>query len=114
MNQQEPPPPPVPPTEPPPPGSTPTSGTSRGEALKNYNAVTDKLAGPSLRIGDNVASLIGTVVGGLIGVAVGYFMAGNTNPKDIWVPLLVGGIAGAFAGLILVGFVLMIIGLMRR
>ena len=109
-----PPPPPAPPTEPPPPGSISTSGVTKGEGLKNYNRVTDKLAGPSIRISDNVASLIGTVVGALIGVAVGYFMAGNSHPKDVWIPLLIGGIAGAFVGLILVGFVLMIVGLARR
>lgn len=104
----------TPPTAPPPPGSLPESGASEGDALKTYNMITDKVAGPSIRLGDNIASLIGAVVGGLIGVVVAYFMAGNTNPNDIWIPLLVGGMGGAFVGLVLVGFVLMIIGLVRR
>jgi hypothetical protein len=114
MTETDPSPPPVPPTDPPPNGSSQASVPTGSKAMDNYNRVTDKIAGPSLRVGDNLASLCGTVIGGLIGAGIGYLATAETLIVAPWLGAVLGGMAGAVIGLFLVGFVLMIIGLVRR
>lgn len=101
------PPPPAAPLQEPPPPSAP-----KADGSKFYNEVTDKIGGPSLRLGDNIASLVGGIVGAIAGGIFGYIVGAATSSP--WWGLVIGGILGMSVGVILVGFVLMIVGLARK
>lgn len=79
--------------------------------LETYNTVTDKIGGPSVRLSDNLISLVGCIAGLILGGLLGpMFM----DLGSIWIELAVGGVGGVLAGLFISGFALMVIGLLRR
>ena len=101
------------PPPPPPPGRSPN------DHAVSYNFITDKVFGPSIRLSDNLVSLGSAILGAIVGVPVMYLYVVPTYelPMWGWRILLWGGIGavgGVFAGVILSGLVLMVIGLARQ
>ncbi len=73
---------------------------------ENYNMITDTVAGPNIRVRDNVFQAVFIFVCAVLGAAVGWLGFGSTaDPK---VAALIGGIIGMVAGLFISGIALMI------
>lgn len=68
-----------------------------------YNIVSDTVGGVNLRVKDNVIQAIGIAIGVVIGAGIGVLVV-----KDWRGGLLIGGLLGLFAGLVLTGVGLMI------
>ena len=82
-----------------------TEPDERSKSLSNretYNVLTDVVAGPNLRMRDNVVQGIAVVVGLIAGAGIGYLVAWHAAGA------VVGGFAGVVAGLLLSGIGLMI------
>ena len=112
----------VPPIEPPPPDELPPGSGEADGALESYHKVTDLVGGPSIRVRDNVVSGIGLLIGALVGV-LGAWLATGPN-ASFQIPFMsmippaiimgLGALVGAALGVFIAGFVLMILGLLRR
>jgi hypothetical protein len=70
---------------------------------QSYNVVTDLVAGPNVRLWDNLVQGITILVCLGLGVVVGFFL-----PLDHPIGLIVGGIGGVVVGLLGSGLFLMI------
>lgn len=77
-----------------------------------YNTVTDKIGGPSIRAFDNLFSIGGGVVGGIVGVVIFHLMSSPGERSNF---MYIGSfVLGVLGGVIVAGIVLMVIGLVRR
>ena len=111
MSDQTPPPrsnPLVPPPQPGPPplhyagpaSQAPPPQPSGGTAQK----VFDTVAGPNLRLRDNMIQLVSVLVGGSLGAAVGWFLTRDSG--DGTVAILAGVVAGVVGSLLISGVVI--------
>lgn len=105
MNEQ-----PAPPSSPPPPGEHGTGD----DGAKLYNQITDKVGGPSFRLGDNLASFFGAFVGLVVGAVFGLIIGMNSSSMSMWMAVVGFGFLGMVGGAFLVGLCLMVIGLVRK
>lgn len=102
-----------PPMPAPPPVAQPIDYRSPGlrdvqGASTAYEQVADKVGMvPSLRASDNLISLIGLLIGGVIGGGTGLVMGGTMGAA-------IGGVSGGFGGVILAGLYLGIRNLLRK
>ena len=108
-----------PPTMPPDPESLPTPLPPAALQRNWYRFVTDKIAGPNIRLFDNLFSLGSAILGIIVGIIVMYFVVIPFFELQTWgwrlsVYLLVGGIAGMTVGVLLGGTVLMVVGWFRK
>lgn len=77
--------------------------------------MTDKVGCLSIRLGDNMASLLGGAVGLVAGLLIGGPIIKGALPSAHGsIPLILGGLIGVIAGVFLVGLVLMIVGIARK
>jgi hypothetical protein len=76
---------------------------------QQYNLVTDTIAGPNIRLKDNVIQGISVLVCLLIGAGVGWFVVDEPMPG-----LLGGSLAGMLVGVFGSGFYLMIYRAMKH
>ena len=110
-----------PPVTPPSPEDLPPPETG-DSSLETYHTITGMVGGPSIRLRDNMVSLIGTVLGLIVGAITGVLTCGPNAPLPIGftsgMSTLVGvaicAVLGAVLGVFLSGFILMVLGLMRR
>ena len=110
MTESQPSPPQEHPPQVPPPPSVPGS-----EGSSPYNKLTDKVGCLSIRLGDNLASLLGAAVGLVAGCLIGAGMLKGVMPSAHGsIPILLGGVLGVIAGVFLVGLILMIVGIARK
>ena len=112
------PPPPLPPQPPPPPLQYQTPGAptpqAPGAAAGSAQRVFDTVAGPNLRLRDNLIQLACVIVGGVLGAVVGRLVA---RDDDSNVPLLIGALVGLVAALVISGAVIAIVrgkGVLRK
>jgi hypothetical protein len=108
-----------PPTMPPDPDSLPTPLPPAALQRNWYRFVTDKIAGPNIRLFDNLFSLGSAILGIIAGVIVMYFVVIPMFELPTWgwrlsVYLLVGGIAGMTVGVLVGGTALMVVGWFRK
>ena len=75
------------------------------DSRQTYNAVTDTVIGPNIRLRDNLFQGAFCFVFMVIGLAVGYFGFGGAEPMG---PALIGGVLGLVAGVLISGIFLMI------
>ena len=102
---------------PPPPPPPPGAGSNSHNV--SYNFITDKVFGPSIRLSDNLVSLGSAILGAIVGVPVMYLYVVPTYELPMWGWQIVlwggiGAVGGVFAGVILSGLVLMVVGLARQ
>ena len=73
------------------------------DVRETYNIITDTVAGPNVRLKDNLFQAVSAIVGGIIGALIGLVAIGGPIAG-----LLVGGVLGVIGGVFISGFVLMI------
>jgi hypothetical protein len=66
--------------------------------------VFDTVAGPNLRLRDNMIQLVSVLVGGSLGAAVGWFLTRDSG--DGTVAILAGVVAGVVGSLLISGVVI--------
>ena len=106
------------PPPPPPPGAT-TSSPAQTSPGTRFRFFTDKVAGPNVRLFDNLFSLgmaiLGTIIGLVVmrwGVIPTYDLSVAAGGLLIW--MIIGAIGGLIGGVLIGGLILMVIGLARE
>jgi len=84
----------------------PQAGMSGREV---YNVVTDTVAGPNMRLLDNLGQAIAILLSVIVGAVVGWLVAGG-NP----IGAVLGVLAGLIGGVLISGTVLMIVRAVRH
>ena len=83
----------------------PQAGMSGREV---YNVVTDTVAGPNMRLLDNLGQAIAILLSVIVGAVVGWLVAGNP------IGAVLGVLAGLTGGVLISGTVLMIVRAIRH
>ena len=111
------------------PPTTPPSKEERSKlegpddsTLETYHTITGMVGGPSIRLRDNLVSLLGAVAGALMGALAGALTCGPNAVLPlaiaVSIPTLIGvgigAVLGLVAGVFLAGLLLMVVGLARR
>ncbi|MEY3141775.1 MAG: hypothetical protein RLY21_268 [Planctomycetota bacterium] len=110
MTTQPPPPPSrLPPTSP---SQHPTHPPVTPDAFEQVNRVAETIAGPNLRVKDNLMQLIACAGGALLG-GVSCTIAAMVAGEDVFKFALIGTIGGLIVGLFGSGIALMVIGFVR-
>ena len=118
MSDQTPPPrpypPPVPPAGatggaggPPPLGYAPPGVQARPPETDSAQRVFDTVAGPNVRLKDNLLQLAAVIAGTAIGVAVGRVMAPTENDHGLY--MMIGALIGLIVSVVVSGLVIGII-----
>lgn len=86
------------------------------DPMRTYHLVTDTIAGPNIRIKDNVVQTICVAVGTALGALIGYILwvTGVTGANtEVWLPVALGAIGGLILSTLISGGVIMVLGFLR-
>jgi|688.fasta_scaffold1416859_1 uncharacterized membrane protein YeaQ/YmgE (transglycosylase-associated protein family) len=103
------------PPPPPPPPPHPRQAAPRSDqpdALEQINRVADTIAGPNLRLKDNVMQAMACAAGVVLGAIAGAVLS-SMYGFELPMALILGAIGGLVVGLFGSGIVLMVLGFVR-